>query len=187
MSPASAVLEEVLQVRVADIPNAIQRQAPMLQTSAVQRMGGGRIRDRRAAFLHDPEGLEREIRVSQMQIIEKIVRSQCRVSQDSPSTGTSMLSWSRSGGYHRRGGDSSREEPDDVGGTDRSRESAATDRQHTCKSPESKLPRNAYARPQSGCASSNVTGRIREDEHRLTEEAKERRLLLLEEEKRRSL
>ena len=43
-----------------------------------------------------------------------------------------------------------------AGGSDRSRESAATERQHTCKSPELKLPIHAHARPQSGCASSNV-------------------------------
>ena len=55
LSPASAVLEQVLQVRVADIPKAIQRQ---LQTSAAERMGGGRIRDHRAAVPHDPEGPE---------------------------------------------------------------------------------------------------------------------------------
>ena len=39
-----------------DSPNASQRQAQMLQTSAVQRMTGGRIRDHRAAVLHDTEG-----------------------------------------------------------------------------------------------------------------------------------
>ena len=41
-----------------DSSNASRRQVPMLQTSAVQRMSGGRIRDHRAAVQHDPEGPE---------------------------------------------------------------------------------------------------------------------------------
>ena len=67
----------------------------MLQTSAVQRMSGGRIRDHRAAALHDPEGPESDPsstgadhRQDRPQSVHKLLD----VSQDSPLTGTSMSS-----------------------------------------------------------------------------------------------
>ena len=104
LSPTSAVLEQVLQVRVVDISIASQRQVPMLQTSAAQRMSGGHIRDHRAAVLHDPEGPERKTSstdADHRQDDSQLVQELLEVSKDSLSTGTSMLSWSCSDKFLR--------------------------------------------------------------------------------------
>ena len=72
----------------------------MLQTSAIQRMSGGRTRDR----LHDPDGPESD--PSSTDAHHRQDRSQSvhvflKVSQDSPSTGTSMFSLSSSDKFLR--------------------------------------------------------------------------------------
>ena len=82
-----------------DSSNAIQRQGPLLQTSAVQQVSGGPITDHRAAVLHDPEGPETDPsftdayhRQDRSQSVQKLLE----VSQHSPSTETSTLSRSSS-------------------------------------------------------------------------------------------
>ena len=67
-------------------------------------------------------------------------------------------------------------------GPEESREGVSTERSHTRKSPEPKALRHAYARQQSGCAGTSERAGIRDDEHRLIDEADERRLLLFKEE-----
>ena len=75
----------------------------MLQTSAVQRMSGGRTRDHRAVS-HDPEGPESDPsftdaddRQDRSQSVQKLLE----VSQHSPWTETSMLSRSSSDKFLR--------------------------------------------------------------------------------------
>ena len=87
-----------------DSSNASRRQVPMLQPSAVQRMSGGRIRDHRSRVPPDPEGPERDPsstdadhRQDRSQSVQKLLE----VSQDSPSTGTSMRSRSSSDKFLR--------------------------------------------------------------------------------------
>ena len=66
---------------------------PMLQTSAIHRMSGGRIRDHRVAVLHDPEGPQSDpsyTDADHRQDPSQSVQEPLGVSQDSPSTGTSM-------------------------------------------------------------------------------------------------
>ena len=76
----------------------------MLQTSAVQRMGGGRIRDHRAAVLHDPEVPERAPSfrdADHRQDRSQLVQTLLGVSQDNPSTEKSISTQSRSGKFLR--------------------------------------------------------------------------------------
>ena len=160
------------------------RQVPMLKQEYSEWVVN--IRDNRAAVPHDPEGPERERDPSSTDADHRQDRSQSvqkllEVSQDSPSTGTSMLSrsnsdkflrskrlrsparwrfvaWNRLRGA-RRCQSSTRARRHIIALRSRrqwtrqvSRECSHRETAHM-QVPELKLPRHTYARPQSGCAS----------------------------------